>query len=189
MGAAKKLAIGIPIAIVVIVVGLFAYSYTQINVSLNDASFDSIDWNFSGSSLLNAGFIVLTGNLLEAAFEIIDGININLFFGLSNGGLLPVYIPDISYDLFINEIPMGTGKSQINETILPGQTKEIVSLQNFKKNSLAPAVFSIVDTGGIMDLKVSGTAYFDLFGLNIPVPFESTKQISIGDEIRKYFES
>jgi len=33
---------------------------------------------------------------------------------------------------------------------------------------------------------VSGTAYFNLLGLDVPIPFESSKQISISDEIENY---
>ena len=84
---------------------------------------------------------------------------------------------------------MGTGISEIDATILPGQTKEIVVLQNFEKISLTPAISSIISSEGIIDLKVSGTAYFNLLGLDVPIPFESSKQISISDEIENYLGS
>ncbi|MEX2059891.1 MAG: LEA type 2 family protein, partial [Nitrosopumilaceae archaeon] len=178
-------AISVIIGIIVIVLGLVAYSYTQIHVSLNDVSFHSIDWaSFSWSTLLKLGLNLLTGNWLGAAFDLIDGINLNLIFGLSNYGVLPVYIPDLSYDLSINGIPVGSGYSTIDTTINPGETREISVLQNFQKSSLSPAVVSIIDTGGIINLHVSGTAYFKLLGLTIPIPFESTKQVSIVDEIK-----
>jgi len=41
-----------------------------------------------------------------------------------------------------------------------------------------------VSKDGIIELRVNGTAFFKLFGQSIPVPFESTKQISIIDEIK-----
>lgn len=177
--------ITIVIAIIVIVLGLIAYSYTQIHVSLNDVSLKSIDWeSFSWSTLLKLGLNVLTGNWLGTAFDLIQGINLDLTFGLSNNGVLPVYIPDLSYDLWINGVSMGSGRSPINITINPGYTKEIIVSQKFQKDSLMPAIESIVRNDGIIELRVSGTAYFKLLGLNIPVPFESTKQVSIVDEIK-----
>ena len=113
-------AISIIILIIAIILGLVAYSYTQIHVSLNDVSLHSIDWaSFSWSTLLKLGLNLLTGNWLGAAFDLIDGINLNLIFGLSNYGVLPVYIPDLSYDLSINDIPVGKGYSTINTTINP----------------------------------------------------------------------
>ena len=36
-----------------------------------------------------------------------------------------------------------------------------------------------------MDVKVKGTAHFKLLGLELPIPFESSRQISIVDEIEK----
>ncbi len=174
------------VIVVLGVVGLVAYSYTQIHVSLNDVSYRSIDWvSFSWSVLVNVGLNALSGNWLGAAFDLIQGINLDLVFGLYNGGLLPVYIPDLSYDLFVNGVHVGDGNSKVNITINPGQTKEITVLQNFQKNSLAPAVGYIVSNNGVIELKVSGTAHFKLFVLDIPVPFESSKSISIKEEIKK----
>ena len=185
---------GAAAAIIVVIIliggGLFVYSYTQIHVSLNDVTFHSIDWTtFSWSTLLSLGLNALTGNWLGAAFDLIDGINLNLIFGLTNNGILPVYIPDLSYDLSINGVPVGSGNSAIDLTINPGESRELPVLQNFQKSRMSPAVSSIVATGGIIDLRVSGTAYFKLFGLSIPVPFESSKQISIVDEIKKRLNS
>ena len=67
-------------------------------------------------------------------------------FGLSNNGILPVYIPDLSYDILINDISIGQGYSDVDITINPGQTKEFTSFQNILKSSLSPAVFSIIDS-------------------------------------------
>jgi len=185
---------GAAAAIIVVIIliggGLFVYSYTQIHVSLNDVTFHSIDWTtFSWSTLLSLGLNALTGNWLGAAFDLIDGINLNLIFGLTNNGILPVFIPDLSYDLSINGVPVGSGSSSVNLTINPGESRELPVFQNFQKSRMSPAVSSIVATGGIIDLRVSGTAHFKLFGLSIPVPFESSKQISIVDEIKKRLNS
>ena len=183
-----KAVIIITIVLVILVMfgGLLAYSYTQIHVNLDDVDFHSIDWmEISFSKLLSLGINTLSGNVPGVMFDLIDGINLNLIFGLTNNGFLPVYIPDITYDLSLNGIHVGQGKSVIDTTINPGQTKQITSFQNFKKSNLAPAASAIIADGGIIDLKVSGTAYFKLFGLNIPIPFESSKQISIMDELKK----
>jgi LEA14-like dessication related protein len=184
---AKAVGIGVGIFVLIIaIIGLlFYYSYTQIHVTLNDASFHSIDWApFSWSTLLKLGLNALTGNWLGIAFDLVDGINLNLLFGVTNNGLLPVYIPDLSYDLSLNGVNVGKGYTTIDATIYPGHTQEITALQNLKKSSFSPAISSIVSNGGVIELKVSGTAYFKLFGLSIPIPFESTKQISIIDEIK-----
>ena len=97
--------------------------------------------------------------------------------------MLPVYISDFSYELLINEIPIGNENSNLDITIDPGQTKEITSFQNIQKTSLSPVVNSIINTQGVIDIKVQGTAYFKLLGIDIPISFESSKQISIYDEI------
>ena len=177
--------IGIFVLIILIIGGLIVYSYTQISVTLTDVSYHSIEWEaFSWSVLLKLGLNVLTSNWLGAAFDMIRGINLDLEFGLYNGGFLPVYIPDLSYNLYINDVYVGKGYSKIEKTISPGQTKKIDVLQNFRKSSLTPAVSNIINNNGVIDLKVKGTAYFKLFVIDIPIPFESTQSISIKDEIR-----
>ncbi|HZS74096.1 MAG TPA: LEA type 2 family protein, partial [Candidatus Nitrosotalea sp.] len=182
-------AIGIVIGIIIaLILGLIAYSYTQIQVSLNDISFAGIDWaQASLGTLAKIGANVLTGNWLGAALDLVQGIKLNLIFDLTNHGFFPVYIPNISYDLLVNEVNVGQGSSNVDVTINPGETKNFPILQDILTNSLRPAVSSIVDNGGILNLKISGTAYFKLLGLTIPIPFESTKQISIVDEIKNHF--
>ena len=182
----KSTALGIIVLILILIVGiLLAYSYTHLNVSLNYVEFQSIDWEeLSWTTLLKVGLNTLSGDWFGAAIDLIQGINLNLILGLTNSGFLPVYIPDLTYDLLINGIMVGGGNADLGITINPGETKEIVSFQNIQKSSLAPAVYSIVGTDGMIDIKVKGTAYFKLLGFNIPVPFESSKQISIYDEVR-----
>jgi len=182
--------VGIFFLILAISGGLLYYSYTQINVELNTVSFHSIDLaNITFSTLMNLGLDAITGNWLGAAMDLVDGVNLNLFFGLSNNGFLPVYIPDLSYDLVVNGVNMGQGYTTIDATIYPGDNKEIPIVQNFQKSGLSPAISSIISNDGIMEIKVRGTAYFEILGLDIPVPFESTEQISIKDEIENKINS
>jgi len=181
----KAITAGVIFLAIITIVVLFAYSYTQIAVSLNGIEFQSIDWEpINKEILLKIGLNVLSGNWFDAAFGLIQGINLNLIFSLSNNGFLPVYIPDLHYDVLVNDISIGSGNSKIDTTINPGQTKEIISFQNIQKTSMATASSSIIDSDGLMDIKVKGTAYFQLLGFRIPVSFESVKQISIYDEVK-----
>ena len=192
MRKVKAAGIGISIFFLIIAIagGLLYYSYTQINVELNTVSFHSIDWaNMTFSTLINLGLDAITGDWLGAAINLVDGINLNLFFGLTNNGFLPVYIPDLSYDLVVNGVNVGQGYTTIDATIYPGDNKEIPIVQNFQKSGLSPAISSIISNDGVMQIKVKGTAYFKILGLNIPVPFESTEQISIKNEIENKINS
>lgn len=177
------------VAIIAVIFSLYAYSYTQIQVSLIDVSSVDIELeSLSWSTLIKLGLDILSGNWIEAAVSVIAGIKLELVFGLSNNGLLPVYIPELSYDLSLNGISIGTGYSELNTTINPGETKEIPILQIIQKDNLNPAIESIINTEGIVDIGVSGTAYFELLGRSIPIPFESTQQISIVKEIQNQLD-
>ena len=188
----KSVVVGILISLVVIGVffSLVAYSYTQITVNLEGVTLDSIDWtSISVSTLIKIGLDVLSGDWIDSALALIEGINLNFIFQFSNNGILPVHIPDLSYDLSINDVYVGQGNSTINTTINPGETKEIPILQNFQRDSLTPTVESIVDRNGIMDLHISGIAYFKLLILEVPIPFESTYKISIIDEAETHLDN
>ncbi|MDE1872926.1 MAG: LEA type 2 family protein [Thaumarchaeota archaeon] len=181
--------IGIIIAaIIVIVVGLIAYSYTQIQISLDSLSFGGFDWApASLTTLAKLVFNTLTGNLIGTVLSLITGVKLNLIFALSNHGIFPVYIPDLSYNLSVNGVNVGQGQSSADMTINPGETKTLPILQDFTISSLEPAAVLVLDEGGMMDIQVSGTAYFKFLGLTIPIPFQSTKQINVIQEAKNHF--
>ena len=175
----------VTIAIVGLVIGLISYSYTQIHVSFSEVSSVGIELEqLSFSTLVQLGIDLLSGNWLDAALNVIAGINFGLIFELTNNGLLPVYIPEITYELFINEIMIGEGITKVDLILYPGQTKEIPVIQGFQKDSLSPAIDSIIETEGVVNVGLRGTAYFEMLGQQIPVPFESSKQMSVIDEIQ-----
>ena len=176
----------VALSVVLIVLGLVAYSYTQISASFNDVSSVNVELEtLSFSSLIKLGLDVLSGNWLSAALDVIAGIELELVFELTNNGLLPVYIPELEYDLSINGIFIGNGSSIIEATIDPGKAKQINVIQNFQKDSLSPSIESIINNNGIIDVEIKGVAYFELLGFKIPFDFESSKQVSIVDEIQK----
>ena len=178
------------VAIIAIALGLVAYSYTNIQADLNEISFTGLDWApISENLLLKLAYNALTGNILGLVSSLITGVKVNLIFTLSNHGVFPVYIPDLSYDLSINDVKLGHGQSNVDTTINPGETKELPILQNFQINSLELVSNSILNTGGIMNLKVNGTAYFKFLGFSVPVPFQSTKQVSILEEVKKHINN
>ena len=99
MKTALKIA-AVIVTIIGITIGLVAYSYTQIQVNLNEISFVGLDWApISENMLLKMAYNALTGNILSLASTLITGVKVNLIFILSNHGILPVYIPELSYDL------------------------------------------------------------------------------------------
>ena len=59
----------------------------------------------------------------------------------------------------------------------------------YKKASLLPAIDSIIKSEGVMNVNVKGVAYFKLLGFDIPIPFESSKQILIYDEIKNRIDA
>ena len=188
----KKLlgVLSLGIIVGVVILSLVFYSYSQIEFSLNDVSAVEIKLeSLQLSDLIQLSLDTLSGNWIKLALTIIAEINIGMVFELTNNGFFPVYVPDLTYDLFINGIFIGQGNSEIDTIINPGQSKTIEVFQNLEKNSFSQATDSIIETQGIVNVHVNGTAFFELFGQRIPVPFESTKNISIIDELQKQISS
>jgi LEA14-like dessication related protein len=175
-------------AIIAIIIGIIVYSYTQISATLDNVSFAGID-HVSSNNLLSATFKAIlqasSGNWVQAITNYITGIKFNLYFGLTNHGIFPVYIPKVSYNLSVNGIYVSQGQSNLDETIKPGETKELPVLADITTSGLEPAAISVLSTSGIVDLQASGTVDFNVLGLTVPVPFQVTKQINLEDEIKK----
>ena len=170
--------------IITIFAGLFAYSYSQLSISLTDVQYASVDLKkLSWSGVIQLGVYVLSGNWIDAISDLILGINLNLMFQLSNNGLLPVYVPDFSYDVLINDVSLGSGTGHAEFVLNPGDTIDIVTFQNIQKNNISSTLYSLTETEGTVKITVKGNAYFKLLWFNVPIPFESSKEISIYDEI------
>ena len=133
--------------------------------------------------LVNLSLDALSGNWESIILGVVSEIDLGIVLELTNNGFFPVYVPDVYYDLSVNGISVGNGYSKVNTIINPGETKKIEVFQNIQKSSLNPTIESIVEEQGIMNIRINGIAYFELFGQNIPLSFETHKQISIIDEI------
>lgn len=178
------------ITVAVIGIYLIAYSYSQIQLRLDDISIANIEWSPSSiSTLLKLAVGTITGNILGTLLSLIVGVKLNLVFVLSNHGIFPVYIPNLSYDLSINDIQVGKGNSNVGITINPGESRNLLLLQDFQIKSLELVTNSIAHSNGIINLQINGTAYFKFMGMTMPIPFKSTKQFSIMDEIKNHLNN
>lgn len=184
-----KVVVGVIVgAIIAIILGLIAYSYTQVQISLDSVEFGGFDWApASLITLAKLTFNALTGNVVGLVLSLITGVKLNLVFALSNHGVFPVYIPDLSYNLIVNGNNVGQGNSSVDTTINPGETKTLPILQDFQVSSLEPAAVAVLNAGGTMDIQVSGSANFKLLGLTISIPFQYTKQVNLIQEAENHF--
>ncbi len=116
----------IAVAIVGIILGLVAYSYTQIQISLESVSYQGLDFaSASPVTLAKIAINGILGNWLGALLSLVTGVKLGLGFALSNHGFVPVYIPDVSYDLLVNDVKVGQGHSTIDATINPEDAKSL----------------------------------------------------------------
>ena len=186
----KILVIGIFSSILLIMIFglLWVYSYNQLQANLNDIELDSIELDkLSESNLLNLSMRILSGNWFDAVFDLIQGINLNLKFELINNGLLPVHIPNLTYDLLINDMPIGSGNTKANILVNPGQTIEITTFQNIQKNSLNSIIESVIDSQGVIDFRIKGIVYFELLGLLFQFRWNHLNKSQLWMKFKKLF--
>ncbi|MEO9320370.1 MAG: hypothetical protein ABI361_06830 [Nitrososphaera sp.] len=172
---------------IIIVISLTYYSYQKVEFAITGISLSNIEFSAgSVGSLLNQGLNALSGNVTGSLESLIQSITVNLSFAISNRGVLPVYIPDFSYDLFINGIKIGEGKGSANLWISPGENKTIDIAQNLQGSSIKSTSESVIKSQGLMNVSANGTAQAQVLGISFPMPFNVSKQISLQNEVSKY---
>jgi hypothetical protein len=184
---AAKMGLGSGLALALFI-GLLAYSYSQIQYRLQEASVVGIDWSpLSAATIANATTNLETGDYGALALNLIQKFNLVLSLNITNRGFLPVNIPDFSYGLHINGADMGPGSCQGGNVLLnPGETRLFHCSQDISRNGIEAAAASLLETKGIMNVQVDGTAYPQAFGISLPIPVHDSKQVSMRDQIEKY---
>lgn len=187
MPSKAKIAAGIIVALLLLGGGLTYYSYSRIDVYISSVSLASspIKINTAKALLIGLSAIMTGGLSLPAMIDAIEGINLVIYIKAYNGGILPVYIPTISYDLYINNNYVGEGSSDREVTIQPGDSEIITVYQFIDRDSLLDVAMSIVNNNGEADIKAKGEAKASILGLSFSIPFEKTTTINVYEEIKK----
>jgi hypothetical protein len=184
MSAAKKIALGIVIVLLVLS-ALVHYSYQRLEIGLSSASFNSPPVTISEERLLlSALTFAVTGKILSF-IDAVDTINLKLGLTLRNGGFLPVVIPPFEYDLYLNDVYVGKGRSPQQLTLSPGQVSEIEVSQSVSVDAIRGAIPSIIQSGGVMNIKLKGTAKPQFF-IPISVPFTVERSVNLVKVMEEY---
>ena len=173
---------------ILIGLGLVVHSYLNTKISLQSVSLTGIAWHTSFSSALRGFFDIVTGNHAKAILDQVDGVNLDAVVQANNHGAIAVQLPTLEYSLSINNVVVKQDRYAINESIAPGEIKQIHVPVMIDKSSLLAAGESVIRSGGIINVQLSGTANYNLLGFSIPVPVHYEKQISLFREAKATLE-
>lgn len=162
-------------------------SFTAISYSQTTAHFESaslVGLTFAKPSATTAAlgslqtFLTLTSptfeNLAQELVLMVPAVMVQLNFSMSNGGIIPVYIPSETHQLFVNGILVGTGSSP-GGWIPAGSTVSFSFLQNVSSGELEAVLRSAFSSGGIAEFTIVGTGQVAFIG----IPFTVSGQVNL----------
>ncbi|MFQ5941917.1 MAG: hypothetical protein ACE5KA_09505, partial [Nitrososphaerales archaeon] len=111
-------------AVISIIIFAVIYSYQQVHVVNQDVDITDIDFSTTGTVEGLANFLQ-TGNY-PALLSSIDKIDLVITADIQNGGFLPATIPNVPYNVYVNNVPVGEG--QITELLFieGGHTEKLL---------------------------------------------------------------
>jgi len=93
-------AVVVIILLAVATVALGAYGYNQLETDFDATNF-SPEINTSLGNIIDTITDILTFNYLEAAIDLIDGVRIDGTLSFSNNSFIPLYIPEMEHQVYI----------------------------------------------------------------------------------------
>ena len=106
---------------------------------------------------------------------IITSIQLNVTLSLYNGGILPVYIPAETNQVFVDGLLIGTSSTG-SAWVWPGSSVTVHLAETIPTGQLLPIVSSAIESGGNVEYNIVGSA--SLAGVS--APFSKSGQLDIG---------
>jgi hypothetical protein len=93
-------AVAVIFLLAVATIALGVYGYNQLETDFDATNF-SPEINTSPENIIGTIVDILTSNYLEAAFNLIDGVRIDGTLSFSNNSFIPLYIPEMEHQVYI----------------------------------------------------------------------------------------
>ncbi len=145
MASGKIIALVAVLVVVVVIAGLAIYYYD----AYHKLTFE----------LKNVGLGTVSLTSVQATFDIAIG----------NPNALPVYIPDGSFQIYVNDQYLGTGS--FGSLTVAGNSQSIITVPvTFYVSDVPSVLFGLITGGGAVTVTIQGQANAVLFS----VPFNAT---------------
>lgn len=123
----------------------------------------------------------IAGDFRHPLFIIPVGLTVTIALRIRNPSPIPIYVPDVDFDIFLGGKYLTTGHLSGGQTLNPGSSTVVSIPFYFKWTELASALITILQEyirTGRVTVKVTGTAQVRVnaipllpFYYTLPVPF------------------
>lgn len=157
------LAILLMVALLAVVGTGFGYSKLEVTRvgSFGVAPAVRTDLGSIGSALLNA----FSGDAVGAAAAVIEGVRFVGIIEISNDSFLPVYIPGMEHQVFVQRIPTTTSFETPGGLLSPSESSEIPFDFVVPARQLAEAAISVILAGGEINMALDTSVGFGPFSV------------------------
>jgi LEA14-like dessication related protein len=143
---AKRIVAAVIIIVVVVVIAGFAIYYYD--------AYHKLTFQLKSVSLSSAS---------------LTSVKTNFGLAIGNPGPLPIYVPSGSFNVYINEVSVGTGS--FSSLTVGGNSQSLITVPvDFNPTTLPSTVYNFITGGGSVTVTIVGSANLALFS----VPFNAT---------------
>ncbi len=157
-------------AIIIAAILLFGFvgevfSYSQTTGRVGDVTFENLVFRTpSAQTILQISAGLVTGNYLAFVLSLVQGVHLAISVELTNNGILPIYVPSQSHDVYVNNILVGSGSSSVSALILPSQSYNLTIDETiFTTIDFGQLALSLVQSNGVATVQIIGRSSFLVF--------------------------
>jgi LEA14-like dessication related protein len=113
----------------------------------------------------------LTFELKSVSLSSISLTSVQTNFGIAigNPSALPIYVPSGNFDVYINDVDVGTGS--FDSLTVGGDSQSLITVPvDFNPTGLPSVIYGLITGGGTVTVTIVGSANLVLFS----VPFNAT---------------
>lgn len=180
MSAIKKI---VAISFILIILGGLGlyYSYSNIEVDVQSISlgYPPVKVDVTKAVLIGVSAILTGGVTLPALLKVIEGINLEIDFEVTNRGFLSIAIPSFNFEVYLNGYYSGIGSTFESITVGPGKSEYLKVKYTITVDQLLSILSSIIENDGYLEIRVKGEAPVKLVGIEFGIPFEKVYNINV----------
>ena len=99
----------------------------------------------------------------------VTALQTNFGLAIGNPGPLPIYVPNGNFEVYINDVHVGTGS--FGSLTIAGNSQSLITIPvTFNPTEVPSVVYGLITGGGTVTVTIAGSANLGLFS----VPFNTT---------------
>lgn len=179
--------VSIAILAFLVLLVLVAFSYSRVQVSVSSVESVRPAFKTDTSSLISGALGALKGDPGEALTSVINGLDVKAELQIENGGILPVYFPELRHVVFVgdpHEVPSDRVQKNPGLWLMPQQQKTVavtalVPLEEIPELALSPII-----NGGDIELAIES----ELEVVGFATSHTTRTNVSVIETVREWLD-